>query len=115
MDMRNKWFVVGILVPAVALTYATIACVMADTPLFGLVPAVLAAGLYVAAWKVGKAASFTTQRVVHADHEVGTSQAVTRWNQDRADRASATAANAAAAEHATQSPSSAKPGPTAKT
>src|SRR4051812_28916936 len=91
--MRNKWFAGGILVPALALTWGMIACLRGGMEMFAIVPAAIAIGLYVAAWKVSQSQSFSPQPVERGD--VGTSKALKRWNDDRDER-NAAAANKAA-------------------
>jgi hypothetical protein len=82
--MRNKWFVGGLLVPALFFTWATIACLRGSMGIFALAPAAISIGLYAAAWKVSQAASFAPQGPARFDS--GTSDAVRRWNKDRDER-----------------------------
>src|SRR3954471_13139907 len=79
--MRNKWFVVGIAVPALFFTWLTISCLRKDMGIFSLVPAVVAIGLFAGAWKVSQAQSFSGSN--YARFDSGTSEAVKRWNKDR--------------------------------
>ena len=79
--MRNKWFVGGILVPAVFFTWVTIACLRGPSWVLGIVPAALAIGLFAAAYKVSQAQSFSPQGPQR--WESGTSDAVKRWNDER--------------------------------
>lgn len=79
--MRNKWFVGGILVPAIFFTWLTISSLRGSMGILSLLPAAIAIGLYVGAWKVSQAQSFSPQGQVRFDS--GTSEAVKRWNKDR--------------------------------
>ena len=79
--MRNKWFVGGLLVPAVVFTYGTFASLRGSLGIFALVPAALAIGFFYAAYKVSKANSFSPQPQMRFDS--GTSEAVKRWNTER--------------------------------
>jgi len=88
--MRNKWFVVGILVPAAALTYGAVRGAMSDNALmFSIPPAVLALALIAGAIWVAKSESFAPTPKVRWDY--GTSDAVQRWTKHREDAATAAA------------------------
>jgi hypothetical protein len=95
VSMRNKWFVGGLLVPALFFTWATVASLRGSAGIFALAPLAIAIGLYAAAWKVSQAASFTPAGPQRWDS--GTSDAVKRWNKDRDER-DAAASEAKAAE-----------------
>jgi hypothetical protein len=79
--MRNKWFVGGILVPAIFFTWLTIYSLRGSMGIFSVLPAAIAIGLYIAAWKISQAQSFSPQGQTRFDS--GTSEAVKRWNRDR--------------------------------
>ena len=79
--MRNKWFVGGILVPALFFTWLTISSLRGSMGILSLLPAAIAIGLYVGAWKVSQSQSFAPQG--HTRFDSGTSEAVKRWNKDR--------------------------------
>ena|ERR1044072_2779993 len=80
--MRNKWFVGGLLLPAVLFTWGAISCLRHDMGIFSIVPAALAIGFYYGAYKVGQANSFSpVPPAIRSD--VGTNAALTRWNDER--------------------------------
>src|SRR2546430_6652715 len=79
--MRNKWFVGGILLPALLLAWATIWALRHDMGFFSVIPAGLAIGLCYGAWKVSQAQSFGPVPPLRWD--AGTNQAVRRWNNER--------------------------------
>ena len=91
--MRNKWFVGGLLLPAVLFTWGAISCLRHDMGVFSIVPAALAIGFYYGAYKVSQANSFGPVTTIRSD--VGTNAAVTRWNDER-DARDRAAKNAAA-------------------
>jgi hypothetical protein len=86
--MRNKWFVVGILLPAALLTYGAVRGAMSDNALlFSIPPALLALALIGGAVWVARSASFAPAPKARWDY--GTSDAVKRWNKHREDVAAA--------------------------
>ena len=92
--MRNKWFVGGILVPAVFFGWGTVMALRSDTWILAIVPLGIAIGLVGLAYKVSKADSFSPVRTVRWDS--GTSDAVKRWNIHREEVDAAVKAAAAA-------------------
>src|SRR5438105_4279502 len=100
--MRNKWFVGGILVPAVFFTWATVACLRGSAGIFAIVPAALAIGLFAGAWKVSRAQSFSPGPPKQWD--TGTSEAVRRWNKDRDERDTIASEKAAITANKTADP-----------
>ena len=93
--MRNKWFVVGIAVPAVFFGWVTFACLRGGLGIFAIAPAGVAIGLLYGAYRVSKANSFGPQPPMRFDS--GTSEAVRRWNVERDAKDAAAKAAAAAA------------------
>jgi hypothetical protein len=92
--MENKLYVGGMSIPAVALTGVAIWCGLTQSWLLALVPAALAVGLFRGAWWAGHCEPFAQATRKHFD--VGTSAAVERWQQHRAEREAAAAKAAAA-------------------
>jgi hypothetical protein len=82
--MQNKWYVGGMVIPAMAAAGVTIWCAATGNWVMALVPGAVALGLFRGAWWAGHSQSFTSVSRQHVD--VGTSVAVARWNQHCADR-----------------------------
>ena|SRR5687768_12830588 len=94
--MQNKWYVIGLLVPAVLLAWWSVSLAMGDSGMMFLVPGALAAALGVAAYRVAKAASFSPAS--QARWDTGQTAGMSRWLKHRADDAAdAQAAKDAAA------------------
>ena len=92
--MNNKWYVVGIGVPAVGFAALTVWCLATQNWLFAGATGLLAAGLVrgcVWAWRADPFAS--VQRRQQGD--VGTSVAVARWHQHCDERDAAAKVKAA--------------------
>jgi hypothetical protein len=98
--MQNKWYVGGMALPAVALAGITVWCMTTQNWLLAIVPALMATGLFRGAWWAWHSDAFASVERRH-ETDVGTSVAVARWNQHRADRE--------AAARATTGPPSAPP------
>jgi hypothetical protein len=103
--MQNKWFVGGMALPAVALAGVTFRCLTGDNWLLAIVPAVLAAGLFRGAWWAWHCEPFASVDRQHTG-DMGTSVAVARWNQHRAERDAAAAKAAITAGPAAGPPKS---------
>lgn len=82
--MRNKWYVIGLLIPALLLVWAAISLLMGGNGMFWLVPAVLAVALGVAAFRVAQAASFTPSAPQRWDADQQ-SAGMSKWLKHRAD------------------------------
>ena len=81
--MRNKWYVLAIAVPAVLLAYWAVSLVLSDNAAIALLPAALAAALFVGAYRVARSAAFTPEP--QSQWPVARSPGVTRWLKDHAD------------------------------
>src|SRR4051794_18900784 len=82
--MRNKWFVLGCLVPAAALAYGAVRTAFGEYgPLLSLVPALLALGLIAAAVQIARAAEFASAGKARWDY--GTNAGVATWMKHRED------------------------------
>ena len=89
--MRNKWYVAGMGVPALAAAVLALWCMVKLNWLGAIVPALAAAGLFRGAWWAWHADSFgPVDRKYTGD--MGTSVAVARWNKHRAEREAAASA-----------------------
>ena len=91
--MRNRWYVIGLLVPTVLLAWWTIHLAMGDSGFIFVVPGALAAGLAVAAYRVSRAASFAP--AARSNWNTGQTVGMTRWLKHRSDDAGADAARTA--------------------
>ena len=101
--MQNKWYVGGMVLPAVALIGITAWCAATQGWLLASAPAVLAGGLLRGAWWAGHCEPFAQVSRKHVG-DVGTSVAVARWQQHCADREAAAASKAAASANTPTSP-----------
>jgi hypothetical protein len=100
--MQNKWFVGGMMLPALVCAGIAVGCAAKQQWLLGAVPAVIAAGLFRGAWWAWHADAFASvERRQMGD--VGTSVAVARWHQ-HCDERDAAAAKAAAAPKSAAAP-----------
>ena len=84
--MRNKSYVIGLLVAALLLGWGAVHAAMSDSGLIlAAIPAVLALALVVGAVKVARAESFAPKKGQRWD--VDNTPEVQRWLDARADRA----------------------------
>jgi len=102
--MRNKWYVLGISLPALLLAYWAINLALSDNGMIALVPGALAGALLFGAYRVARSPAFAPEPP--SGWSAARSPAVTRWLKDHAnaDPAATAAAAAAAAEPPAASP-----------
>jgi hypothetical protein len=82
--MRNKWYVIGCLVPAAALAYGAVHTALSEYgPLLSLVPALLSLALIGAAVQIARAAVFAP--AAKARWDFGTNAGVATWMKHRED------------------------------
>ena len=81
--MRNKWYVIGIAVPALVLAYWAIRLALADNMVMALVPGGLAAALLFGAYRVAQAPSFTP--APKSQWGAARTPGVMRWLKDHGD------------------------------
>jgi hypothetical protein len=100
--MRNKWYVIGCLVPAAALAYVAVRTALGEYgPLLSLVPALLALAMIGAAVQIARSADFAPAAKERWDS--GTTAGVATWMKHRED------ADAAKQTMASSNPPAAKP------
>ena len=100
--MRNKWYVIGLLVPTLLLVWATIHIARGAGGLLALLPAALAAALAVAAIRVARSDSFAPAGPQRWN--TGQTVGMTRWLKHRADDAAAADAEKLDAARAARRP-----------
>ena len=100
--MRNKWYVIGLLVPTLLLVWAAVHMARGQAGMLALLPAALAAALAIAAIRVARADSF--QPEAPANWDTGQTVGMTKWLKHRADDAAAADAQKAADAQAARRP-----------
>ena len=80
--MRNKWYVIGLLVPTVLLAWVAVSWGMGDGGWMSIVPGSLAVLLGIAAVRVARADSFAP--AARGNWNSGQTVGMTRWLKHRA-------------------------------
>ena len=81
--MRNKWYVIGIAVPALLLAYWAISLALSDNMVMALIPGGLAGALLFGAYRVAQAPSFTP--AAKEQWSEARTPGVMRWLKDHDD------------------------------
>src|SRR5687768_11412294 len=100
--MRNKWYVIGLLVPTLLLVWATVHMARGEGGWLFVLPGALAVAFGVAAVRVARASSFAP--AAPEAWNTGQTVGMTKWLKHRADDAAAADADKVAAARAARRP-----------